>query len=196
MTVITKAELARELRISKARVSQYVAQGLPALENGRLDREAALAWIADNVEPGRAPGRGAWRAAGLAGAHSRALPDFLRFAEELEPADCGAAIMGVSLAYRGAAVGAVLAAHAGVPMRTVYSLYCRLKIALAAEVLQIMRDFGFEPGASNEDAPIWLAQDACRPDWAYLAEVAGEPCDLPAWKAHLSAQDSAAVADA
>ncbi len=42
MPVITKADLARELGVSKSRVSQYVKEGLPVRPDGKLDREAAL----------------------------------------------------------------------------------------------------------------------------------------------------------
>src|SRR3954449_11268550 len=46
MSVTTKSALANELGISKARVSQYVLAGMPTLADGKLDREAALRWIA------------------------------------------------------------------------------------------------------------------------------------------------------
>ncbi len=48
---ITKAAYARELGISKPRVSQLVQMGLPVLSNGRLDRGAALQWYRDNIIP-------------------------------------------------------------------------------------------------------------------------------------------------
>ena len=46
MTVTSKSALANELGISKARVSQYVLAGMPTLADGKLDREAAIRWIA------------------------------------------------------------------------------------------------------------------------------------------------------
>ena len=46
MTVTSKSALAAELGISKARVSQYVLAGMPTLADGKLDREAAIRWIA------------------------------------------------------------------------------------------------------------------------------------------------------
>lgn len=45
MTITTKAALAAELKISKARVSQYVKAGLPVRSDGKLNREDALNWI-------------------------------------------------------------------------------------------------------------------------------------------------------
>ena len=49
MTITTKAGLAAELGISKARISQYVQRGLPVLPSGKLDREQALHWIKRNI---------------------------------------------------------------------------------------------------------------------------------------------------
>lgn len=51
---ITKAELARLLGVSRARVSQYVKAGMPVRADGRLDRDVALAWVRANVDSGRA----------------------------------------------------------------------------------------------------------------------------------------------
>lgn len=48
MTVTTKAALAAELGITKARVSQYVKRGMPVRSDGKLDRESAVKWISDN----------------------------------------------------------------------------------------------------------------------------------------------------
>jgi hypothetical protein len=47
--VITKAELARELDLSRARVSQLCKIGLPVRPDGRLNRAEALAWVKANV---------------------------------------------------------------------------------------------------------------------------------------------------
>ena len=45
---ISKAQLARELGVSRARVSQLVKGGLPVRPDGRLDRARALAWVRAN----------------------------------------------------------------------------------------------------------------------------------------------------
>ena len=46
---ITKAAFARELGVSKPRVTQMVQMGLPVLPNGRLDRRVVLRWRRDNI---------------------------------------------------------------------------------------------------------------------------------------------------
>ena len=43
--IITKAELARRLGISKARISQLAKRGLPVRDDGKLDLTVALNWI-------------------------------------------------------------------------------------------------------------------------------------------------------
>lgn len=65
MTIITKAGLAAELGVSKARVSQYVQRGLPQRADGRLDRDAALRWLKRNERGVAGSGKGADRAARL-----------------------------------------------------------------------------------------------------------------------------------
>jgi phage terminase Nu1 subunit (DNA packaging protein) len=48
MESITKSALARHLGVTPQRVSQYVKRGLPTLADGKLDLDAALAWLAVN----------------------------------------------------------------------------------------------------------------------------------------------------
>src|SRR5215212_1113521 len=48
MTAITKAALAAELGITRARMSQYSKRGLPQRPDGKLNRDEALNWIAEN----------------------------------------------------------------------------------------------------------------------------------------------------
>jgi len=47
--VITKAELARELDLSRARISQLFLMGLPVRPDGKLNRAEAVAWVKANV---------------------------------------------------------------------------------------------------------------------------------------------------
>jgi hypothetical protein len=47
--VITKAELARELNLSRARISQLCGIGLPVRPDGKVNRGEAVAWVKANV---------------------------------------------------------------------------------------------------------------------------------------------------
>ncbi len=48
--VVRKGELAQRVGVSAARVSQWVAAGLPVLPDGRVDLQQALDWITKNVD--------------------------------------------------------------------------------------------------------------------------------------------------
>lgn len=51
MPIVTKSELADILLISRARISQFLKMGLPERDDGRIDLDAALHWVARNIEP-------------------------------------------------------------------------------------------------------------------------------------------------
>ena len=53
--VISKAAFSRLLGVSKPRVSQYVAMGMPVRIDGRLDLAVAVAWVRDNIGPAYRP---------------------------------------------------------------------------------------------------------------------------------------------
>jgi len=56
-TVLSKAELARKLNVSRARISQLCNAGLPVLANGKVELQAALNWISTHVDRSRDVGR-------------------------------------------------------------------------------------------------------------------------------------------
>ena len=56
-TVLSKAELARKLNVSRARISQLCHEGLPVLANGKVELQAALNWISTHVDRSRDVGR-------------------------------------------------------------------------------------------------------------------------------------------
>src|SRR4051795_2696727 len=83
MSVTSKSALAAELGITRGRVSQYVSAGMPTLADGKLDREAALRWIAKKHHQRTGGNHGARRARDLiADGHAgeREPGDALRYA--------------------------------------------------------------------------------------------------------------------
>lgn len=58
MSTVTKAELAKNLGCSKARVSQLVQRGLPVEPDGRVKLDVALNWVAAHSSAKRAPKAG------------------------------------------------------------------------------------------------------------------------------------------
>ena len=57
METISRAELARRLKISRARVTQLCHAGLPVLPDGKVDAAVALDWIARRTDPSHRIGR-------------------------------------------------------------------------------------------------------------------------------------------
>lgn len=51
-TIISKAELATELKLSRGRVTQLVPKGLPVRSDGKVNRDAAVRWYRENVREG------------------------------------------------------------------------------------------------------------------------------------------------
>lgn len=58
MQVVTKAEFARRLGVTRGRVSQYAAMGMPVRLDRRLDLSVALQWVRDNIGPTYRPAGG------------------------------------------------------------------------------------------------------------------------------------------
>ena len=48
--IITKTALAKQLGVGRSCVAKYLKQGMPVREDGRLDKDAVLAWVAANVQ--------------------------------------------------------------------------------------------------------------------------------------------------
>ena len=48
--VITKTQLAQQLGLTQARISQYLKSGMPERPDGKLDAVSALAWIESHVD--------------------------------------------------------------------------------------------------------------------------------------------------
>jgi hypothetical protein len=68
MTTYRRTDLANELHVGTSAVSHWIKRGLPVTPSGLVDRERALKWIAQNIEPqvsASGVSRGATRAAEL-----------------------------------------------------------------------------------------------------------------------------------
>ena len=66
-SVETKTAFAARVGLTRGRVSQLIAEGLPVRADGRIDVETGLAWIEDNLDPARrGKGCGAGKSATLA----------------------------------------------------------------------------------------------------------------------------------
>lgn len=175
MTTITKAALAAELGISKARVSQYCKDGLPVLSTGKLDRDAALNWIKANVKAGATRLNGA--AAALR-ANVQAPPaaapitdppagfEALRYARD--DRDAATVILGLSLIYRMPAIAAAVAAEAGAPRDLAGRIAGGMTVAIMDEFAGHCRALGIPPFSADPDPAIFDPDTFAAPDWSEL----------------------------
>jgi hypothetical protein len=49
----TKTAFAERVGLTKGRISQLVAEGLPVRDDGRIDVDAGLAWMENNLDPAK-----------------------------------------------------------------------------------------------------------------------------------------------
>jgi hypothetical protein len=54
--ILTQAELAKELEVTRARITQFIHRGMPVREDRRIDLLKAVRWLCDNLDSGRALG--------------------------------------------------------------------------------------------------------------------------------------------
>jgi len=82
---VTMAAFARQEGLAKSRVNQLVAEGMPLRDDGRVDRDAARAWMADRLDPvrreARKPGSSGGKAGAVAELRAKKLAAELRLAE-------------------------------------------------------------------------------------------------------------------
>ncbi|WCS24471.1 hypothetical protein LOK46_25605 [Methylobacterium sp. NMS14P] len=173
MAITTKAALAAELRISKARVSQYVKAGMPVRSDGKLNREEALRWVSTNQLSQTYEDKGANRARKLEKPSKlKASPGPMVGNYEPEVA-VARAILGP--AYRLIAERAV---EAGVSIEMAYALALRVASELDDLGSKTLVRCGF-PGF----AKTLTIGDLCDvrefpdPDWPALAKKTGTTFD-------------------
>jgi hypothetical protein len=60
IVIVSKAQLARDLGVTPARVSQYIARGLPVLDTGKIELGLAIRWLKSSTCPSKSrhPDRG------------------------------------------------------------------------------------------------------------------------------------------
>lgn len=154
--IITKAELARRIGISKARVSQLVGKGLPVNKDGRVNADEAVKWVTSHSRAAL-NGKGALAGAQRATAIQEAgLPEHFGFVLDLtEHADRGAVLAALQLVYRAPALAALMAIEHGASVKTAQAMFHPLAHALMGQAAEILKTLGCEPFAGGEDPPVW-----------------------------------------
>lgn len=169
--VITKAELARRLGISKARVSQLVGRGLPVNKDGRVNADEAVKWVTSHSRAalnGKGALAGAQRAAAI---QEAGLPEHFGFVLDLaEEVDRGAVLAALQVVYRAPALAALMAKEHGASVETAKAMFNPLAHALMVEAAAILKKLGCEPFASSEDPPVWDTDGFLRVNWSKYGE--------------------------
>ncbi|WP_419829853.1 hypothetical protein [Methylobacterium sp.] len=189
MAITTKAALAAELKISKARVSQYVKAGLPVRSDGKLNREDALNWINRTQLSQTYEDKGVVRARKLASDPPRVVrpvqiraapPDFDGYEPEVAIAR--------SIIGSAEAVVAQSAVAAGASIELAYVLSVMVANALDDAASSALANRGFEGFAKGFSVgELCGTAEFPGPDWAALARRAGATFDEDACEKFLSA---------
>lgn len=178
--VITKAELARELNLSRARISQLSKMGLPVRPDGKLTRAEAMAWIKGNV----CSWLGGWqlrKARGCANTAPMAatvasLPELFEL-PDLEIPDWEGEIREAAVIdfMNEVRLTGNIESFARVALR----FGCTMRQAFAvARFLDMFMAFCFVPQEPNR-AYIRVHEE---PDWNRLAVEAGTTADVEGWQ--------------
>lgn len=196
MAVISKSQLADELGVSRARISQYLNEGLPTLSNGKLNREQALNWITGNIIPvDHETDRGTVRASRLlnGAAAQPKCPEWL-----LPVRDCGnplakGVLLGIlHMGREIEALGATSALEAGAEIAVAKLAGRFLVHAFLERATDFMRENRFGPFEHADDPAIWRPDDvSMRVDWRKVAKDAGAPYEPKAWEAYASERKTA-----
>jgi len=186
MAITTKAALAAELKISKARVSQYVKAGLPVRSDGRLNREDALNWINRTQLSQTYEDKGVVRARKLASDRPRVMRNaFLVDGYEPEVAIARSIIGRAEVAVAESAVAA------GASIEIAYVLSIMVANALDDAAAQALAARGFEGFAKGFTVgELCGTADFPGPDWPALAQRAGTAFDEAACEAFLGAVEA------
>ncbi|GJD36768.1 hypothetical protein [Methylobacterium aerolatum] len=188
MAITTKAALAAELKISKARVSQYVKAGMPVRSDGKLNREQALNWINRTQASQTVQDKGVVRARQLAPDRPRLLrspPPLGAYEPEVEIAR--------SIIGKAEAIVAQSAITTGASLEVAYVLSVMIASALDGAASDALAEHGFEGFAKGFTVgELCSTKDFPAPDWTALAQRCGGVFDEDACERRLAQIEASA----
>ncbi|NKE43424.1 hypothetical protein HB662_01450 [Roseomonas frigidaquae] len=174
---VKRAEAARILGVNRARITQYVKMGMPSLQDGSIDVEAARQWIAANIDPMKRLG---WETL----KRDRApVPDLANspwavLGDLDQPSQRGFALASANAVYRVAFHAVWAAADAGVDRERARELAQTLQVVLWADLDHFGRVGLGIPEDQSPDG--WLAlqpgvlkEQLDRVPWGELFDPAG-----------------------
>jgi hypothetical protein len=155
MTIVTRSSLAAELRISRPRVTQYVARGMPIRKDGKLDRERCLEWLGRNcLSVDQARGGGLARKISQ---DSEALPaPWLKpVAEAANPFDQGCLFGVISMQRCVGALAAAAALRAGVELEAAKAVAVLSTLGFIDRASRLLHEAKIGRIAADRDAQVW-----------------------------------------
>ena len=181
MTIVTKAFLAAELGVTKARVSQYVKQGMPVRKDGKVDRDDAVKWIsAFSPADGRPQHRGVNRATEIVKQSAATKAAKIRSDSATLPGDAEQLAL-ADLIGKLKSIVAYAVVHSGGDPKLAF---------FAASIVQMEAIVVFEEiserltGVDASDLPSYAELiPPHEPDWVTIAVAAGHEFDNAGWDA-------------
>ena len=191
MATTTKAQLARELGLSRARVTQLCELGLPVRPDGKLNRAEALEWVKENIDPSR----GGWWGDIRPRKNQKAREAGTREGLEGEMTQIDGTL-DWSLDYQSLPAYWLGAADIVNALRRPRNVQYIAEMVIAhrctaAQAYGVAQMYNFLLGIWMADAvaarlgkehPKVIQLFETEPDWSEIAHIAGEPVDTQAWE--------------
>lgn len=181
--IMTKAAFAVRMGVDRAQPTRWAARGMPVLDDGRVDCDAAETWVARNIDSKQRRRRNPPSPA----AQAVVEPPFECMQHLTEHGDRIAVLMAMTLVYRLPSSSPVAALGAGGSLDLAREMLPAVQIAAMQEAEQMLDAAGVPPPPGFDtwvDAPVWDLDRFVDVNWTALERltaerVAGAP---PAWR--------------
>lgn len=182
--IMTKAAFAERMGVDRAQPTRWAARGMSVLPDGRVDVDAAEAWVARTIDSTQRRSHGRKRAP-LAPVVIK--PPFDCMAHLTDPADQIAVLLSMVLAYRFPASASVMAIGAGASVGVAREMLSAVQISVMQDVEDALDHAGIPPppGCDTWDgASIWDVDRFVGVNWPAMekAVAARAPGWTPDWK--------------
>ena len=182
--VLTKAAFAVRMGVDRAQPTRWAARGMPVLPDGRVDVDAAEAWVARTIDSSQRRSHGRKRAPV---APAVIKPPFDCMAHLTDRADQIAVLVSMHLAYRLPASASIMAIGAGASVEVAHEMLSAVQISAMQDVEDALNSAGVPPppGFDTWDgAPIWDVNRFAAVNWPAMEKAVAErvPGAPPSWK--------------
>ena len=182
--ILTKAAFAVRMGVDRAQPTRWAARGMPVLPDGRVDVDAAEAWVARTIDSSQRRSHSRKRAPV---APVVIKPPFDCMAHLTDPADQIAVLLSMVLAYQFPASASVLAIGAGASVEVAREMLTAVQISTMGDVEEALDHAGIPPPpgfASWDGASVWDVDRFAAVNWPAMEKAVAErvPGAPPDWK--------------